>query len=156
MPAGTWNWLLRAKQKLAMGVLTLSGEVIRMGLWRGNSNLSNTLDVSTVASITNQLPSARGYTQAGESVSNWNLAVSATTAWALDGDGTCWSANGGVLGSGGTSIQYAVLWRSGAASSGLPVAYATLSDSSFTVPAGSALQINGGLAQSNNKYLTLT
>ena len=156
---GTWNVLLRAKQKLLAGAVDLSGTVIRAGLWRGTANLSNTVDVSTVASITNQLPSARGYGQAGVSVSNFRITLSATTAWALHGDGYCWSANGGSLGSGAggtTSIQFGVIWQSGAAKSGIPLAYATLSTAQFSVPSGSALQINGGQAGADKIYFTLT
>ena len=156
MAAGTWNVLVRAKHQLMLGAVTFSGHVYRMGLWRATSNLSNTLDVSTVASITNQLPSARGYGQAGVSISNFGLTISATTAIMVDGNGTCWSADGGVLGSGGTSIQFAAIWRSGAAKSGLPICYATLSTSDFTVPDGSALQINAGTAGTDKKYISLT
>ena len=156
MAAGTWNVLVRAKEKLMQGTITFSGVVYRMGLWRDDANLSNTLDVTTVASITSQLPSARGYDQAGVSIANFGLTISATTAIMVDGNGTCWSANGGVLGSGGTSIQFAVIWRSGAAKSGVPIAYATLSTSTFTVPDGSALQINGGGSGTDKKYISLT
>lgn len=152
---GTWNVLLRAKQKMLLGTLTFSGELFRMGLWRAGANLSNVLDVSTVASITSQLASARGYGTTGKQISNTAVTVSGTTAWGFTGDGTCWSANGGVLGSGGASIQYAVIWRSGGAKTGMPVCYATLSTAFFTVAAGSALKINGGTA-SGARIFTLT
>jgi len=155
MAAGTWNVLLHAKLEIMQGNVNFSSNIFRMGLWRAGANLSATLDVSTVASITSQLPSARGYGQTGREMSNESLSPAATTTVAWTTDGVCWSANGGVLGSGGTSIQFAVIWESGAAKSGTPIAYVTLSSSDFTVPDASKLLINGG-AGAAAAILTLT
>ena len=154
MAAGNWNVLIHAKTEMMQGNIDFSGAVFRAGLWKGTANLSNAADYSTVGSITNPLASIRGYGQSGHSISNTGIAVTNTTIIKFSGDGLCWSADGGNLGST-TSLQYAVFWLSGAAKSGTPIAYVTLSTAAFAVGNGSALQINGGEA-SGAEILTLT
>lgn len=152
MAAGNWNMLLRAKRKFKAGAgVSFSGGAFRIALYKGTANLSNTLDVSTKASITNQLAATRGYGVSGRLVSNTGVTVTATTGVKFSGDGVCWSANGGNLGST-ASLQYAVLVK-GASNSGLPVGYVTLSTAAFAVGDGSALQINGGQAGSGEIFV---
>ena len=147
MAAGNWTMFRRAKYKMMAGGVTFSGGAFRAHLFvSAGSLLSAGLDVSTIASLSNQMTATRGYATSGVVVSNVAFGFS-TNNVVMSADGFCWSASGGNLGSTDKTRQVMI-----ALSAGIPIGFADLSTAGFAVSAGSALRINGGAGSSGRLF----
>lgn len=138
----------KAKQYLMDGTIDLSVDGDFFVQLASSASNASTFTLSTLASLTNRLSSARGYTLSGHIVTAQTWAAGASAKeYRFDGSVLKWSANGGNLGSAsaGTNTKFAVLvcvtGTSAKHTANKLVGWWRLSTSGFDVTAGNSLTI---------------
>lgn len=95
MPAGKWKLYDTAKVNIGDGVIDLGSHTFKLALFTSSSN-ANTLTNGTLASLTNQVAGANGYTTGGNTLSGvtWTQTGGVAT---FDASDTTWTATGGSI-----------------------------------------------------------
>ena len=108
MAAGKFKLYESAKEYLGDNTIDLDSHTFKIALFSSSSN-ANTLSNSTLASLTNQLSTANGYTSGGITLTNvaWSRVGGSTT---FDADNVEWTASGGTI-----TARYAVIYDDTAA-----------------------------------------
>jgi hypothetical protein len=138
MAAQSWKIYNLAKKKLGQALLNLSTGNFRIGLYTSASN-APTLTLGTLASLTNEVSEANGYSSSGKALAGrvWTVGASAKS-YKFDGDDLVWTATGGAI----NNIKYAVLWASGASAGARHlVAVASLTSSQFNLSQNNTLTL---------------
>ena len=132
MAAGAWNIHVKFKRVMADGTLDLDNgaHVLRLSLYQDTANLSAGAIsmLSVIGSVSDEVLSAAGYVRSGKVMNaDWTVGGSAGEM-RYSGSAVFWSANGGTI----ASIQYGVLWFSGASANARYIlAHSTLSTVGF-------------------------
>jgi hypothetical protein len=137
MPASAWVVYNEAKKYLMTGDIDLNAATVKMTLHTSASNAA-TATLSTIASVTNELTEANGYSSSGKALSyTWTIGASASE-YRFDATAVIWTATGGNI----SNIKFAVLWVQGASAGARKLlAYSQLTTSQFTLSNGSTLTI---------------
>lgn len=107
MASGKWKMYEEAKLALANGEIDFANDAFEIALYLSTSDANTLTGTRTLASLTNQVASAFGYTQADGSAGGKVLAVtSGNTAGTIkiDGNDPVWTAAGGSI-----TARYAVI-----------------------------------------------
>lgn len=126
--AGKWKLYNTAKEKIGQGLIDLDGHTFKCALFLSTSNC-NTLTHDELADLTNQLPTANGYTSGGETLTGVTWVNSSGTI-SFDCSNPVWTASGV-----GFSCRFAVIYDDTA--SGDPLLAVCLLDTTpadITVP----------------------
>jgi hypothetical protein len=137
MAAGAWNVYDEFKLHMAGGLIDLDADVWRVSLYKDTSNCT-TVTFSVRSELNCEVPEANGYSSSGKTLSatTWTQPAGGTSRF--DSTAIFWSASGGSI----TSIQYAVIWRSGSAvACEFLMAFSSLSTSEFPLTTGNRLTI---------------
>jgi len=112
MAAGKWKLYDTAKLNIGNGTTDLDTHSFKMALFTSSSN-ANTLTNSTLASLTNQVANANGYTTGGNLLASvsWTQTGGVATFDAAD---STWTASGGSI-----TARYAVIYDDTSASDSL-------------------------------------
>jgi hypothetical protein len=112
MPAGKWKLYDTAKLNIGDGTTDLNSHTFKMALFTSASN-ANTLTNSTLASLTNQVANANGYTTGGNTLASvtWTQTGGVATFDAAD---STWTASGGSI-----TARFAVIYDDTSASDSL-------------------------------------
>ncbi len=127
-----------AKKKLGQALLDLRTGNFRVGLYTSASNAA-TLTLGTLASLTNEVTEANGYSSSGKALATrvWTVGASAKS-YKFDGDDIVWTGTGGTI----PNIKFAVLWASGASAGARHlVAVASLTSAQFTLSQNNTLTL---------------
>ena len=139
MAAGAWKVYNEAKDILAnSNTLDLDAAGWKIALFKSTSNAA-TATLSVYSEITNQVNNSNGYTAGGVGLSGvtWSIGASAgEMRW--DVTDPFWSCATSSI----TSIQFAAIYISTAASSGQLLCYSTLSTGIFSVTPTNRLTLN--------------
>ncbi len=98
--AGKWKMYEESKLALANGEIDFENDAFEIALYLSTSDADTLTGTRTLASITNQVASAFGYTQADGSAGGKVLAVTSANAAGtitIDGDNPVWTASGGSI-----------------------------------------------------------
>jgi len=107
MAASAWVLYNLAKQKLGDGTHVLDSDVFRLGLYLSNSNAA-TLTLSTRGSVTNEVATANGYTQGGQTLGSVTWGAGATvTVRQFDSAAEVFTAAGGTI----VGVKHAVIYN---------------------------------------------
>lgn len=98
MAAGTWTFPTGTRTKLLDGTLDLDTNTFKIALF--NSSWST---ATQTYSTTNELATANGYTQGGQTIA---LSLSGTTTVTVDATDEVWTASGGSI-----TACYAVIYK---------------------------------------------
>ncbi len=132
MAASAWVIYNEAKKYLMQGDIDLNASTLRMTLHTSASNAA-TATLSTIASVTNEVTEANGYSSSGKALTyTWTAGQSASEI-RLDATAVIWTATGGTI----PNIKYAVISVAGSK----VLAYSQLTTSQFTLSSGSTLTI---------------
>jgi len=139
MAAGAWTFYNLAKQNLGNGKLNLSGGHYRMTLYTSASNAA-TATLSTLASVTNELTEANGYSSSGKAISTtWGAGASGGQRRFTYSPSPVWTGTGGTI----SNIKYAVIWCSGASAGARKLlCYSQLSTAQFNLTINNTLTIS--------------
>jgi len=138
MAASAWKFFRQAKKQLgeATGGIRLDTGVFKLSLHDSTAALTAATDVSTLASIGNEITAQGGYVAGGRNL--------ASVVWTITGSTVKWDAADLVFTASGadlTNVQYAVIHYSAAAASGPTMLWSRLSSAQFTVSSGNTLTI---------------
>ena len=97
------------------------------------STNANDGDLSTYASIGNEVANGNGYTTGGASVTSRTWASVATDKYRFDSTAVIWTATGGTI----PNVKYAVIYKSG----GALVCMSKLTTSQFTLAEDNTLTV---------------
>lgn len=109
MAAGKWKLYDSAKEYIGDGTIDLDTHTFKCALFTSSSN-ANTLTNATLASLTNQVANANGYTTGGNTLASVTWTQTGGTA-TFDAADTTWTASGGSI-----TARYAVIYDDTAAS----------------------------------------
>ncbi len=143
MAVAAWVIYDDAQGYLVDGTIDLPTTAVNVHLFNSSSNaLTDTL--STLASLTNELTSANGYTLSGKALTDtWATGASASE-YRYDATAVIWTASGGNLGNN-TAIKFAVLVAATGASAkdgaNKLIAASQLSTAGFAVADGNTLTL---------------
>lgn len=103
--AGKWKLYEQAKPDIANGLMDFDTHVFKINLYSSTSNCNTLSGTTTLASLTNQLATANGYTQNTKPVT---LATSQTGGTVTVDETTdpVWTASGGSI-----TARYAVIYN---------------------------------------------
>lgn len=103
--AGKWKLYEQAKLDIANGLMDFDTHVFKINLYSSTSNCNTLSGTTTLASLTNQLATANGYTQNTKPVT---LATSQTGGTVTVDETTdpVWTASGGSI-----TARYAVIYN---------------------------------------------
>ena len=135
MPAGKWKLYDTAKVNIGDGVIDLGSHTFKLALFTSSSN-ANTLTNDPLASLTNQVAGANGYTTGGNTLSGvtWTQTGGVATFDATD---TTWTATGGSI-----TARYGVIYDDTSASKALLcVCLLDTAPADVTATAGNTLTI---------------
>lgn len=107
MAAGTWQVYDQTEYKIGLKQINLSSDTLKCALYTAASNASDlTLNPCTLASLTNQVATAFGYSVGGFTLTGvtWTNAAGVET---LDSNNASWTAVGGAI-----TAKYAVIYDS--------------------------------------------
>lgn len=138
MAAGAWTFYNEAKKYLMTGDIDLNGDNFRMSLYTSASNAA-TATLSTIASVSNEVTEANGYSSSGKAITGvtWTAGASASE-FRFDATAVIWSASGGTI----AGVKYAVIWKSGASAGARKIlCYSQLSTAAFAVTDTNTLTI---------------
>ena len=133
MAATAFQIYNKAKKKLAAGTIKLGTDILKMGLFLSTSNAS-TFTLSTYASVSNELPTAHGYTAGGKTIPSvtWTVGASAKQ-YALKGNAVNWTASGGNI----SAWKFAVVKNS----AGQAICWSRLSTAGTSTSTGNILSV---------------
>ena len=135
MAAGKWKLYDTAKLNIGDGTTDLNSHTFKIALFTSSSN-ANTLTNSTLASLTNQVANANGYTTGGNTLSSVTWTQSSGTA-TFDAADTTWTASGGSI-----TARFAVIYDDTSASDSLvAVCLLDTTPADVTVTDGNTLTI---------------
>jgi len=137
MAASAWQLYNTAKRYIGNGTIELGVGNFKMALFRSASNTS-TFNLSTFASLTNQISATGGYVDGGKllepATGQWTTGASAKQMkFTYSAVGLTFTASGAPL----TNIKYAVIYQSG----GKLLCFCQLSSSQFTVSSPNTLTV---------------
>jgi hypothetical protein len=139
MGASPWTVFDTAKHKIAAGGIDLSGDgsdkAFRMSL-HSNTASTNLSGAITVWGSIGSECTGGGYSALTLSGVTWGTGASAGQQ-KFDFTDPVFTASASIL----TSVRYAVVYKSTAASSGIPLIFAALSTASFSVTTSNTLTI---------------
>lgn len=135
MAASAWTVFDVAKHKIAVGSLNLSAGPFRMSLHRTSASTLISGAITVFASIGDEC-SGGGYSALTLSGVTWAAGTSAGVQ-KFDFTDPVFTASASVL----SAVRYAVVYKSTAASSGIPLIYAALSTAEFNVTTGNTLTV---------------
>lgn len=144
MPAQAWKIYAAAKRKIGRGELTLHTGVFKMSLHRNSASgtITSLSAISIFSSIVAQLSAVGPYPAGGKALpaAIWTVGASALQfKFSYTTSGLVFSASGAF---NLNNIRYAVIRKSvGAATSGFPICYCSLSSASFTITSPNTLTI---------------
>ncbi len=98
--AGKWKVYEQAKLDIANGVIDLADDAFEIALFLSTSNCDTLSGTTLLASLTNQVATAFGYTQADGAAGGKviDLTTANTTGTIkIDGDNPVWTASGGSV-----------------------------------------------------------
>jgi hypothetical protein len=104
MAAGKWKLYEQAKLDIANGDIDLNGHSFKIALFSSASNCNTLSGVTNLASLTNQLATANGYTQNTKSVTI-TTANSGGTITVDETTNPSWTASGGSI-----TARFAVIY----------------------------------------------
>ena len=138
MAASAWAFYNEAKKYLMSGDIDLNSSSFRMSLFTSASN-ANTATLSTLASVSNEVSEANGYSSSGKALTvSWTVGASASE-YRFGFTSVVWSANGGTI----SNVRYAVVWITGASAGARKlVCRSALSTGQFNITAGNRLTIS--------------
>lgn len=105
--AGKWKMYAEAKLAIEKGEVDFATDAFEIALYLSTSDANTLTGTRTLASITNQVATAFGYTQADGAAGGKVLTVTAAGATGtvtIDGDNPVWTAAGGAI-----TARYAVI-----------------------------------------------
>ena len=146
MAASAWKVFGLAKRNLGRGALTLHTGIFRMALHTtaASANLSNMRSLATTislwASIGSNISARGNYVSSGRTVGNvaWSTGANQSTMkFYYTTTGLIFTASGSSL----INVRYAVIRTSSGVSNGLPICYAALSTTQFTITSPNTLTI---------------
>jgi hypothetical protein len=137
MAAAAWQIYDKFKLHMAGGLVDLDADIWRVSLYKDTTNA--TLDTLCVRSeVTCEVPELNGYSSSGKTLSATTWTQPAPGTSRFDSTAVFWSASGGSI----TSIEYAVIWRSGSAvACEFLMGRSQLSTSEFPLTTGNRLTI---------------
>lgn len=138
MAAQAWKAYNLALKKIGNGTLPLNSVAFKITLHKSTSNAA-TLTLGVYNSATLELTEQFGYSSSGKAMANevWTVGASAGS-YKFDADDVIWTATGGNI----TSIMFAVIWLSAAASANRHLlCFASLTSAAFTLSTGNTLTI---------------
>jgi hypothetical protein len=144
MAVGAFTFYNRSKNNLS-NAFTLRAGNFRMQLHTSASNAA-TATLSTIASVTNEVTEANGYSSSGKALASrvWTAGTSAGQM-KFDGDDIFWSANGGSI----SNMKFLVFWASGASAGARKLlGRIQLSTAAFSLSAGNRMTVqfpSGGI-----------
>jgi hypothetical protein len=104
MAAGKWKLYEAAKLAIANGEIDLNSDSFKIALFASTSNCDTLSGTTTMASLTNQLATANGYTQNSKSVT-LTTANSGGTITVDETTNPVWTASGGSI-----TARFAVIY----------------------------------------------
>lgn len=104
MPAGKWKLYESAKLAIANGEIDLNNDSFKIALFSSSSNCNTLSGVTTLASLTNQLATANGYTQ-NTKACTITTANSGGTITVDETSNPSWTASGGPI-----TARFAVIY----------------------------------------------
>jgi hypothetical protein len=138
MAAGAWTVYNLAKKKIGNATLNLAATVFRLSLFTSASNAA-TATLGVIASVTNEVSEANGYSSSGKALTGeiWTVGASAGQ-YKFDVDDVVFTATGGNI----ANIKHAVIWLSGASAGARHLlCRSQLSSSQFTLSSGNTMTI---------------
>lgn len=105
MAAGKWKLYEQAKLDIANGLMDLDTHSFKIALFTSVSNCNTLSGTTTLASLTNQVATANGYTQNSKSVT-LTTANSGGTITVDETTNPSWTANGGSI-----TARFAVIYN---------------------------------------------
>ena len=135
MAASAWKVFDIAKFKIGVGSLNLSAGPFRMSLHRSSASTNISGAITVWGSIADEC-SGGGYSALTLSGLSWKEGVSAGVQLFNFTD-PVFTASASIL----SAVRYAVVYKSTAASSGIPLIYAALSTAEFNVTTSNTLTI---------------
>lgn len=104
MAAGKWKLYESAKLDIANGVIDLDSHSFKINLYASTSNCNTLSGTTTLASLTNQLSTANGYTQNTKAVT-LSTANAGGTITVDETTNPVWTASGGSI-----TARFAVIY----------------------------------------------
>jgi hypothetical protein len=104
MAAGKWKWYEQAKLDLANGLIDLDTHSFKINLYLSTSNCDTLSGTTTLASLTNQVATAFGYTQNTKAVTI-TTANAGGTITIDETTNPVWTASGGSI-----TARFAVIY----------------------------------------------
>ena len=98
--AGKWKLYEEAKLAIANGEIDFNDDAFEIALYLSTSDCDTLTGTRTLASLTNQVATNYGYTQADGAAGGKVLTVTAANSGGtitVDGDNPVWTANGGSI-----------------------------------------------------------
>lgn len=98
--AGKWKLYEEAKLAIANGEIDFNDDAFEIALYLSTSDCDTLTGTRTLASLTNQVATNYGYTQADGAAGGKVLAVTAANSGGtitVDGDNPVWTASGGSI-----------------------------------------------------------
>ena len=105
MSAGKWKLYEQAKLDIANGLMDLDTHSFKIALFTSVSNCNTLSGTTTLASLTNQVATANGYTQNSKAVT-LTTANSGGTITVDETTNPSWTANGGSI-----TARFAVIYN---------------------------------------------
>ena len=105
MAAGKWKFYEQAKLDIANGLMDLDTHSFKIALFTSVSNCNTLSGTTTLASLTNQVATANGYTQNSKAVT-LTTANSGGTITVDETTNPSWTANGGSI-----TARFAVIYN---------------------------------------------
>lgn len=105
MAAGKWKLYEQAKLDIANGLMDLDTHSFKIALFLSTSNCNTLSGTTTLASLTNQVATANGYTQNSKAVT-LTTANSGGTITVDETTNPSWTANGGSI-----TARFAVIYN---------------------------------------------
>ena len=105
MAAGKWKLYEQAKLDIANGLMDLDTHSFKIALFTSVSNCNTLSGTTTLASLTNQVATANGYTQNSKAVT-LTTANSGGTITVDETTNPSWTANGGSI-----TARFAVIYN---------------------------------------------
>jgi hypothetical protein len=102
--AGKWKLYEQAKLDIANGLIDLDGHSFKVNLYLSTSNCDTLSGTTTLASLTNQVATAFGYTQNAKAVT-LTTAQAGGTVTVDETTNPSWTASGGSI-----TARYAVIY----------------------------------------------
>ena len=136
MGASAWTVFDAAKNFIGTGSLPLLTGIHRMSLHTSACSAEISGAITSWASIGNEISATGGYVRKTLASRTWTAGTSAGVQ-KFDFTDPVFTASGSIL----KSIRYAVVMASVSAGGGLPLCYAALSTSSFSVTSGNTLTV---------------